>query len=97
MAEREVSILQRGMKDVDLMRTKLAEFFCEDPGLFKLEECFKIFQNFCERFKQAVKENERRRVLEEQATLRRKQREEQMARRMKQSMFCDQPFCYIKM
>lgn len=85
MAEREVSMLQRGMREVESLRLQLAEFFCEDPGTFKLEECFKIFQNFCDKFKQAVNENERRRVQEEQATIRRKQREEQMAKRVRQS------------
>lgn len=85
MAEREVSMLQRGMKEVESLRLQLAEFFCEDPASFKLEECFKIFQNFCDKFKQAVNENERRRVQEEQATIRRKQREEQLAKRARQS------------
>lgn len=80
-AEREVAVLQANMKEVEAMRLKLADFFCEDAAHFKLEECFKVFQSFCDKFKQAVKENERRQQLEEQATLRRKQREEQLARR----------------
>lgn len=78
-------MLQRGMKEVEALRIQLSEFFCEDPSSFKLEECFKIFHNFCEKFKQAVNENERRRVQEEQATIRRKQREEQLAKRARQS------------
>lgn len=64
VAEREVSMLQRGMKEVEALRIQLSEFFCEDPSSFKLEECFKIFHNFCEKFKQAVNENERRRIQE---------------------------------
>lgn len=83
-AEQDVSMLQRGMKEIDNLRIKLSEFFCEDPNSFKLEECFKVFQNFCEKFRQAVAENERRRVQEEQATLRRKQREEQLALKRRQ-------------
>lgn len=86
-AESEVDMLQSGMKQVDAIRIKLAEFYCEDPVTFKMEECLKIFQNFCEKFKQAVKENEKRRIQEEQAVLRRKQREEQMAKRARQSRF----------
>lgn len=78
-------MLQRGMKEVEALRLQLAEFFCEDPASFKLEECFKIFHSFCEKFKQAVNENERRRVQEEQASIRRKQREEQLAKRVRQS------------
>ena len=85
MAERDVGLLQRGIKGVETIRLRLAEFFCEDPGSFKLEECFKVFQNFCEKFKQAVSENERRRLQEEQATVRRKLREEQVAKRARQS------------
>lgn len=84
-AENKVQMLQRGMKEVESLRLQLSEFFCEDPKTFKLEECFKIFQTFCEKFKQAVNENERRRLQEEQATIRRKLREEQLARRARQS------------
>ena len=76
--------MKNGMKEVESMRLKLAEFFCEDPAGFKLEECYKTFATFCEKFKRAVAENERRREQEAQATLRRKQREEQMAKRNKQ-------------
>lgn len=82
-AESEIAVLKCGMDAVESMRLKLADFFCEDPASFKLEECFKIFQIFCDKFKQAVKENERRQQMEEQANLRQKQREEQLARRAK--------------
>lgn len=84
-AENKVQTLQRGMKEVEALRLQLTEFFCEDPNTFKLEECFKIFLNFCEKFKQAVNENERRRLQEEQATIRRKMREEQLARKARHS------------
>lgn len=83
-AEEELSILQRAMKDLESTRIQLSEFFCEDSSQFKIEECFKIFYHFCEKFKMAVKENEKRRVLEEQANIRRKQREEQLANKRKQ-------------
>lgn len=84
-AENKVQMLQRGMKEVEALRLQLSEFFCEDPNTFKLEECFKIFQTFCEKFKLAVHENERRRLQEEQAIIRRKLREEQLAKRARQS------------
>lgn len=86
MAESKVQMLQDGMKEVENVRLQLAEFFCEDPNSFKLEECFKVFQNFCDKFKQAVNDNERRRLQEEQSTLRRKLREEQMAKRSRQNL-----------
>lgn len=72
------------MKELESVRVQLAEFFCEDSNQFKIEECFKIFYHFCEKFKTAVKENEKRRIQEEQANLRRKQREEQLANKRKQ-------------
>uniref|UniRef100_A0A182SNR5 FH2 domain-containing protein n=1 Tax=Anopheles maculatus TaxID=74869 RepID=A0A182SNR5_9DIPT len=50
-------------------------------GTFKMEECFKIFHTFSEKFQHAVTDNEKRRVQEEQAMIRRKQREETLRRR----------------
>ncbi|CAB1460895.1 unnamed protein product [Pleuronectes platessa] len=35
----------------------LIDFFCEDKDTFKLDECFRIFQDFCFKFKKAVKDN----------------------------------------
>uniref|UniRef100_A0AAG5CZ76 FH2 domain-containing protein n=1 Tax=Anopheles atroparvus TaxID=41427 RepID=A0AAG5CZ76_ANOAO len=80
-AEQDVVMLQRALKQLEAMRIQLAEFFCEDVGTFKMEECFKIFHNFSEKFQHAVKDNEKRRVQEEQALIRRKQREETLRRR----------------
>jgi hypothetical protein len=83
-AEDELTLLQREMKELESMRVQLAEFFCEDSSQFKIEECFKVFYHFCEKFKNAVKDNEKRRIQEEQANIRRKQREEQLANKRKQ-------------
>lgn len=33
----------------------LIDFFCEDKDTFKLDECFRIFQDFCIKFNKAVK------------------------------------------
>lgn len=79
MAQQEVATLHRDVEELENVRKMLAEFFCEDPGTFKIEECLKIFHGFCMKFKQAVLENERRRLQEEQAVARRRQREEQLA------------------
>lgn len=83
-AVENVLILQRQMSQLESVKIQLADFFCEDPLTFKIEECFKIFYQFCEKFKAAVRDNEKRRFLEEQANLRRKQREELLAARKKQ-------------
>ncbi|KAK4881741.1 hypothetical protein RN001_005060 [Aquatica leii] len=84
MAEREVTNLQRDMKQLESVRRQLAEFFCEDVNGFKLEECFRIFHGVYIKFRQAVAENARRRIQEEQANARRKQREELIATKRRQ-------------
>ena len=81
----EVSKLQRNMEELETVRTQLSDFFCEDTTSFKLEECFRIFHGFYCKFKQAVTDNERRRIQEEQANARRRQREELLATKRKQS------------
>ena len=57
------------------LQADLAEFFCEDPKTFRIEECFKAFHQFCSNFKTAVTENEKRREQERMAEQRRLQRE----------------------
>lgn len=86
-AEREVANLQQSMLELEQMKNKLNEFFCEDINSFKLEECFRIFHGFFCKFRQAVAENERRRIQEEQANARRRQREELLATKRRQSMY----------
>lgn len=81
MAEQEMAQLKRDMEELEGVRRSLAEFFCEDTNTFKIEECFKVFHQFCQKFNQAVAENERRRIQEEQVLARRKQREELQARK----------------
>lgn len=70
---------------MDEVRKELADFFCEDRDTFKLEECFKLFHGFCQRFKTGVMENEHRRQHEAAAEMRRRQREEQLALKRRQS------------
>ncbi|XP_054270873.1 inverted formin-2 isoform X2 [Macrosteles quadrilineatus] len=84
VAQQEVVTLQRDLGELENVRKMLADFFCEDPATFKIEECFKIFHGFCNKFKQAIAENDRRRLQEEQAMARRKQREEQLAVKRRQ-------------
>ncbi|XP_012230972.2 uncharacterized protein form3 [Linepithema humile] len=81
MAEQEMAQLKRDMEELEGVRRSLGEFFCEDTNMFKIEECFKIFHQFRQKFNQAVAENERRRIQEEQVLARRKQREEQLLAR----------------
>ncbi|XP_074518343.1 uncharacterized protein LOC141784410 [Halichoeres trimaculatus] len=43
---------------------ELIDFFCEDRETFKLDDCFSIFNTFCSRFSDAVKENKEREAKE---------------------------------
>ncbi|XP_047240913.1 FH2 domain-containing protein 1-like isoform X1 [Girardinichthys multiradiatus] len=43
---------------------ELIDFFCEDRDTFRLDDCFSIFQTFCTRFTNAVKENKERETKE---------------------------------
>ena len=46
--------------DLELLRQKVAKFFCEDTATFKLEECLRIFVIFEQRFKVAIEDNRKR-------------------------------------
>ncbi|KAF8785643.1 hypothetical protein HNY73_011158 [Argiope bruennichi] len=82
-ARREVMALQKEIDGLEKKREDMAEFLCEDLQSFKLEDCFKIFQNFCQKFKASIEENVKRRQQEKRAEERRKQREEQLALKKK--------------
>lgn len=47
--------LKRRRLDLRKEGSTLIDFFCEDKDSFKLDECFRIFQDFCIKFKKAVK------------------------------------------
>ncbi|XP_076130939.1 FH2 domain containing 3 [Alosa pseudoharengus] len=51
-------------KEFQDTKSSLAEYLCEDPASFKLEECCSIFKSFSEKFDQAVAENQQRREAE---------------------------------
>ncbi|XP_076340531.1 inverted formin-2-like isoform X2 [Tachypleus tridentatus] len=64
-ASKQLEKLDCGLKELRITATKLAKHFCEDPNVFKVEECLSLFNNFCEKLKSAQKENEERRKQEE--------------------------------
>ncbi|KAI8495404.1 FH2 domain-containing protein 1 [Branchiostoma belcheri] len=74
-AKMDVEDLQSGMKKLEKLRKKLAEFFCEDETLFKIEECFSVFHQFTQRFKKAIEENKERQIKEEREEQRRKEQD----------------------
>lgn len=41
---KEVALVQADIKEIDVVRRELAEYFAEDPKTFKLEDCFSIMR-----------------------------------------------------
>ncbi|XP_064636259.1 mucin-5AC-like [Lineus longissimus] len=74
-AKQEIVEVEFDLEEVETLRKELAEFLCEDVTSFKLEECFKTFQTFCDRFRKAIEENHLRKIQEEKAEQRRKAKE----------------------
>ncbi|TSX58290.1 FH2 domain-containing protein 1 [Bagarius yarrelli] len=72
MATSQLADMEASLQELDSVSHSVAEFFCEDPATFKLEECCSIFHSFCEKFERAVLENAEREAVERR---RRQQRE----------------------
>ncbi|KAG7484453.1 hypothetical protein MATL_G00049520 [Megalops atlanticus] len=70
-AESRLAGIEVSLQALNSVSHSVAEFYCEDPGAFKLEECCSIFHSFCEKFMRAVQENRER----EMAEAKRRQRE----------------------
>ncbi|XP_041114682.1 FH2 domain-containing protein 1-like [Polyodon spathula] len=72
-AEKQLTEVNSSLQALSSVSHSLAEYFCEDPEQFKLEECCSIFHSFCEKFLRATQENRDRGVVE----VKRMQRERQ--------------------
>ncbi|PIO24439.1 hypothetical protein AB205_0212780, partial [Aquarana catesbeiana] len=62
-----LQVAVKELKELDTERVELQkeghtliDFFCEDKETMKLDECFQIFRDFCDKFNKAVKENRER-------------------------------------
>uniref|UniRef100_A0A3Q0SF92 FH2 domain containing 1 n=1 Tax=Amphilophus citrinellus TaxID=61819 RepID=A0A3Q0SF92_AMPCI len=75
-AARTLQDLKRRRLDLRKEGNTLIDFFCEDKDTFKLDECFRIFQDFCIKFKKAVKDNVDRELKEAARQRRLKELEE---------------------
>uniref|UniRef100_A0AAY4ELY5 FH2 domain-containing protein n=1 Tax=Denticeps clupeoides TaxID=299321 RepID=A0AAY4ELY5_9TELE len=64
MAELHLNEVETVIRELLCISYAVAEFFCEDPATFKLEECCSIFHSFCQKFEKAVLENEEREAAE---------------------------------
>ncbi|GAB6031759.1 FH2 [Chamberlinius hualienensis] len=87
-ANEDCKELKNRLENLESVRVDLCHFYCEDEATFKLEECYKLFANFCQKFKSAIEENAKRQSAELKAEERRKQREENARKR--QSIYGDQ-------
>lgn len=47
--------MESSLQELNALSNTVAEYFCEDPVTFKLDECCSIFHSFCKRFDSAVK------------------------------------------
>ncbi|XP_064607784.1 inverted formin-2-like isoform X2 [Liolophura sinensis] len=71
----ELEEVQKGLNNIRELSKKLAQHFCENENSFKVEECLVNFKVFCEKLQQCKKENDQRRIQEEKAEKRKKERE----------------------
>ncbi|KAG7461679.1 hypothetical protein MATL_G00193730 [Megalops atlanticus] len=61
---RALQDLKKRRLDLRQEGNALIDFFCEDKDTFKLDDCFRIFQDFCLKFKKAVQDNLEREMKE---------------------------------
>ncbi|XP_059370126.1 FH2 domain-containing protein 1-like [Carassius carassius] len=84
-ADTRLKETEAAFKNLSAVSDSVAEYFCEDPTQFKLEECCSIFYSFCEKFKRAVQENLERETVE----VKRRQRERtQIAAKRRSTATC---------
>ncbi|KAI2656354.1 FH2 domain-containing protein 1 [Labeo rohita] len=60
-ADTRLKETEAAFKNLSAVSDLVAEYFCEDPAQFKLEECCSIFHSFCDKFKRAVQVKRRQR------------------------------------
>lgn len=53
-AESRITETQATFQTLNNVTESVAEYFCEEPSGFKLDECCSIFHSFCERFTRAL-------------------------------------------
>ena len=46
--------MEASFQSLNAVNLSVAEYFCEDPNQFKLEECCTIFDSFCKKFLRAT-------------------------------------------
>lgn len=46
--------IETDLQELQSVSDSVAEYFCEDPNKFRLDECCSIFHSFCEKFMRAI-------------------------------------------
>lgn len=46
--------VEADLKELQVVSDSVAEYFCEDPNKFKLDDCCSVFNEFCKKFKRAL-------------------------------------------
>ncbi|KAM3601673.1 uncharacterized protein V6R79_016568 [Siganus canaliculatus] len=87
-AEAKLADVESLLQELSSLSNTVAEYFCEDPATFKLEECCSIFHSFCKRFDTAVQENREREAAEQ-----RRKRKESMrfSTKRRSTVSCPRP------
>uniref|UniRef100_UPI0037E7FBFF FH2 domain-containing protein 1-like n=1 Tax=Semicossyphus pulcher TaxID=241346 RepID=UPI0037E7FBFF len=65
-AEVFLAEIESDLQELQSVSDSVAEYFCEDPNKFKLEDCCSVFNSFCEKFMRAMQENKARELAEVQ-------------------------------
>uniref|UniRef100_A0A3Q1FHA8 FH2 domain containing 4 n=1 Tax=Acanthochromis polyacanthus TaxID=80966 RepID=A0A3Q1FHA8_9TELE len=75
LKEAEVCLteIETELQELQSISDSVAEYFCEDPTKFKLEECCSVFNSFCEKFMRAMQLQENK--AREMAEVKRRQRD----------------------
>ncbi|KAJ3589896.1 hypothetical protein NHX12_010737 [Muraenolepis orangiensis] len=63
-ARLKLSDLSSSLHELCILSYAVGEYFCEDPALFKLEDCCSVFHSFCQKFLTAIQENRKREAVE---------------------------------
>lgn len=50
----KLSDLGSSLRELDILSQAVAEYFCEEPAIFKLEDSCSVFHSFCQRFLTAI-------------------------------------------
>lgn len=46
--------IEGDLQELQMVSDSVAEYFCEDPSKFKLDDCCSIFNEFCKKFLRAM-------------------------------------------